>query len=76
MGISRFEAAGSAACESENKKVAEGAESSVDFAMATRTARRNESVSFADDDEDMIERDDRGRTVSFARSAAERLDYS
>lgn len=71
-----FEVAGFAACESGNKAVAGGAESSVDFATATGTARRSESVSLVDDGADMTTRDDRGRTVSFARSAAERLDYS
>lgn len=76
MGISRLEVAGSAACVSGSKTVAGGAGSSVDFAMATGTARKSGNVSFADDDADMITRGDRGRIVNFARSAVERLDYS
>lgn len=67
---------GSAAYESGNRTAAEGAGSSVDFAAATGTGQRSESVSFVGGGADMIARGDRGRTVSFARSAAERLDYS
>lgn len=69
--IGKSEAARFAAYESMYMVIAGEEESSVDFAMTTETAQRNESVSFVDD-VDMIAYDDRERIAS---SPAGHLDY-
>jgi len=68
--IGKFEAVGFAACESTCTAIAEGAGSSVDFAMTTEIVQRSESVNFVDVDTIMY--DDKERIVS---SLAGRLNY-